>query len=82
MDLNLPQMSGTECIQRFNGLLPATQVIVLTVYGDSEHISRALKAGARGHLLNFHWISGMSSIRNEFARQSSKTMIPFLALAA
>jgi len=51
MDLNLPQMPGTECIRRVKELLPATQVIVLTVYEDSEHIFRALKAGASGYLL-------------------------------
>jgi DNA-binding NarL/FixJ family response regulator len=51
MDLNLPHMPGTECIRRLKELLPATQVIVLTVYEDSEHIFRALKAGASGYLL-------------------------------
>ncbi len=51
MDLNLPQMPGTECIRKLKDLLPATQVIVLTVYEDSEHIFRALKAGASGYLL-------------------------------
>lgn len=51
MDLNLPQMSGIECIRRLKELHPALQVIVLTVYEDSEHIFRALKAGASGYLL-------------------------------
>lgn len=51
MDLNLPQMSGIECIRRLKELLPTTPVIVLTVYEDSEHIFRALKAGACGYLL-------------------------------
>jgi len=51
MDLNLPQMSGIECIRRLKELLPATPLIVLTVYEDSEHIFRALKAGASGYLL-------------------------------
>lgn len=51
MDLNLPQMSGTECIRRLKEFLPQTPVIVLTVYEDSEHIFRALKAGASGYLL-------------------------------
>jgi DNA-binding NarL/FixJ family response regulator len=51
MDLNLPHMSGIECIRRLKELLPATPVIVLTVYEDSEHIFRALKAGACGYLL-------------------------------
>ena len=51
MDLNLPQMSGAECICRLKRALPSTQFIVLTVYEDSEHIFRALKAGASGYLL-------------------------------
>lgn len=51
MDLNLPQMPGIECIRRLKEILPATPVIVLTVYEDSEHIFRALKAGACGYLL-------------------------------
>src|SRR5438874_528498 len=50
MDLNLPGISGEECIRRLKELLPSTQVIVLTVYEDSEHIFRALKAGASGYL--------------------------------
>jgi len=51
MDLNLPQMPGTECIRRLKEFLPDTQVIVLTVYEDSEHIFQALKVGASGYLL-------------------------------
>lgn len=51
MDLNLPDMSGIECIHKLKGILPKLHVIVLTVYEDSEHIFRALKAGASGYLL-------------------------------
>ena len=51
MDLNLPKMSGIECIRHLKEILPSTPVIVLTVYEDSEHIFRALKAGACGYLL-------------------------------
>ncbi len=51
MDLNLPQMSGIDCIRRLKESLPNVPVIVLTVYEDSEHIFRALKAGASGYLL-------------------------------
>jgi DNA-binding NarL/FixJ family response regulator len=51
MDLNLPQMSGTECISKLKEVMPKVRVIVLTVYEDSDHIFRALKAGASGYLL-------------------------------
>lgn len=51
MDLNLPQMSGIDCIRQLSALLPSTPMIVLTVYEDGESIFRALQAGACGYLL-------------------------------
>lgn len=51
MDVNLPHMSGIECTRKLKELLPDTQVLMLTVYDDSDHIFRALKAGASGYLL-------------------------------
>jgi DNA-binding NarL/FixJ family response regulator len=51
MDINLPQMSGIECVRRLRELLPKTQVLMLTVYEDSDSIFRALRAGASGYLL-------------------------------
>jgi len=51
MDINLPQMSGVECTFRLKRLLPRTQVVILTVYDDSEQIFRALEMGASGYLL-------------------------------
>jgi DNA-binding NarL/FixJ family response regulator len=51
MDLNLPQMSGAECIRKLKEVMPKVPFIVLTVYEDSDHIFKALKAGASGYLL-------------------------------
>lgn len=51
MDIHLPGMSGIECTARLKQLLPATQVLVVTVYDDTEKIFEALKAGASGYLL-------------------------------
>jgi len=51
MDIQLPGMSGIECTSRLRQLLPETQVLIYTVYGDNEQVFKALKAGASGYLL-------------------------------
>lgn len=51
MDINLPGMTGIECITRLKSQLPRTQFLVLTVYNDSRQIFKALEAGASGYLL-------------------------------
>jgi DNA-binding NarL/FixJ family response regulator len=51
MDLNLPDFSGAEVTSRLKALLPNISVVVLTVYNDTEHIFKALRAGACGYLL-------------------------------
>ncbi|MBI5770922.1 MAG: response regulator transcription factor [Verrucomicrobia bacterium] len=50
-DINLPQLSGVECVRRLRPLLPRTQFLMLTVYEDADHIFAALAAGATGYLL-------------------------------
>jgi len=51
MDINLPGMNGVECVRRLKQLLPEIQVVMLTVYEDTENIFNALAAGASGYLL-------------------------------
>jgi DNA-binding NarL/FixJ family response regulator len=51
MDINLPGMTGIECVRRIKPLLPLTQFVMLTVYEDADHIFNALVAGASGYLL-------------------------------
>ncbi len=51
MDINLPKLSGVECVRRLRPLLPRTQFLMLTVYEDADHIFAALAAGATGYLL-------------------------------
>lgn len=51
MDIHLPFRSGIECTRRLKDLCPGIQVLILTVYEDSESIFDALKAGASGYLL-------------------------------
>ena len=51
MDIELPKMSGVECVARLRDLLPEARVVMLTVYDNSEHIFQALQNGASGYLL-------------------------------
>jgi RNA polymerase sigma factor (sigma-70 family) len=51
MDINLPGMNGVECIRQLKKIAPEIQVIMLTVYEDTENIFDALAAGASGYML-------------------------------
>ncbi|MGO8676027.1 MAG: response regulator transcription factor [Limisphaerales bacterium] len=51
MDINLPGMNGVECVRHLKPRLPGTQVLMLTVYEDTDTIFNALAAGASGYLL-------------------------------
>jgi len=50
-DINLPDMSGVDCIAELSPRMPQTQFIVLTVYQDRDTIFKALAAGAHGYLV-------------------------------
>jgi DNA-binding NarL/FixJ family response regulator len=51
MDINLPKMNGIECVRQLKGLIPSAQILMLTVYEDSDKIFNSLLAGASGYLL-------------------------------
>jgi len=51
MDIQLPDSTGVECTAKIKELLPAVQIVIVTVYEDSERIYQALRAGACGYLL-------------------------------
>ena len=51
MDINLPGMSGIECVRRLKAVLPTVQIIMLTVYDEVGQLFDSLQAGACGYLL-------------------------------
>jgi DNA-binding NarL/FixJ family response regulator len=51
MDIKLPRMSGIECVLEIKRALPEMQIVMVTVYEDSERIFQALTAGASGYLV-------------------------------
>jgi DNA-binding NarL/FixJ family response regulator len=51
MDINLPGMSGIDCIRSIKEKCPSTQFMMFTVYENDEKVLQALQAGATGYLL-------------------------------
>ena len=51
MDINLGEISGIECVEKLKAQFPEMQILMLTVYEDTEKIFHALAAGANGYLL-------------------------------
>jgi DNA-binding NarL/FixJ family response regulator len=51
MDINLGGMNGIECVERLKARVPTMQILMLTVYEDTDQIFKALAAGANGYLL-------------------------------
>lgn len=51
LDIAMPGLNGIEAARQIREICPATKIIILSIYATSEHIFRALQAGARGYLL-------------------------------
>ncbi|MGA9452824.1 MAG: response regulator transcription factor [Verrucomicrobiia bacterium] len=51
MDIHLTGMSGIECVRQLKAMTPEMQIMMLTVYEDTEQIFKALSAGASGYML-------------------------------
>src|SRR5262245_41942808 len=50
-DIGLPGMSGIEGVRRLKSTQPALEILMLTVFGDDDHVFAAICAGASGYLL-------------------------------
>jgi len=51
MDIHLPDGSGISCTAQLKRALPEMQIMMFTIYDDTDQIVRALEAGASGYLL-------------------------------
>jgi len=50
MDIGLPKLDGLEATRQIKARHPNIVVLVLTVYGDDQHVLNILQAGAAGYL--------------------------------
>src|SRR5436190_3262946 len=51
MDLAMPRLNGAEATRQILKAMPSAKIIVLSTYGDDEHVQQALAAGAAAYLL-------------------------------
>ena len=51
MDLTMPGLNGIEAARQVRERCPATQVVMLSMHSDSEHVYRAFEAGAASFVL-------------------------------
>jgi DNA-binding NarL/FixJ family response regulator len=54
MDIQMPNMNGTEAISRIRSEFPNAKIIVLSTYSGDVQVLRAIKAGARGYIPKAH----------------------------
>jgi DNA-binding NarL/FixJ family response regulator len=78
MDINLPGISGIECIRQVRNKIPHTQFMMFTVYENDEKVFEALKTGASGYLLkNTGMVHMMESLKE--LHQGGSPMSPNIA---
>jgi DNA-binding NarL/FixJ family response regulator len=51
MDINLPNMSGIECVRKLKAVMPKLLILMLTMYENDEQVFQSLMAGASGYLV-------------------------------
>jgi two-component system NarL family response regulator len=51
MDVRMPRLSGIEAARHIRRILPATEILMLTVSEEEEDLYESVKAGANGYLL-------------------------------
>ena len=68
VDLGLPDVSGIEVIRHASQTLPKCECMVVTVFGDEEHVLASIEAGAAGYLLKDaseeSFLSGIRELMN------------------
>lgn len=86
MDINLPGMSGIECVVLVKEAHPEIQVMMLTVFDNTDEVFKSLSAGATGYLLKktppaklleaiTELVNGGSPMSGEIARKVVQTFM-------
>ncbi len=54
MDLQMPNVNGTDAISRIRDEFPNAKIIVLSTYSGDVQVLKAIRAGARGYVVKAH----------------------------
>lgn len=89
IDLNLPDGSGVEVLQKLNQNYADCIAVVTTIYDDDESLFSALRAGAQGYLLKeqkkellIDALKGIQDGRPPLSPQISMRILDYFASAA
>ena len=78
LDLDLPDISGIECIRQIRRQAPSVDIVIFTRMMDDEHIFNAFEAGALGYLPSDTFHSDLLKALQEL-RDGGAPMAPFVA---
>ncbi len=78
MDVQLPKMSGIDCVKKIKRKIPHLNIIMLTGHTDDENIFQALRAGAHGYLCKTIFPSKLLSAIHE-VKNGGSPMTPHIA---
>lgn len=93
VDLGLPDGSGIDLIRQVATQHPATDIMVISVFGDEQHVLASIEAGATGYILKdslpeefvaviAQLRAGGSPISPLIARRLLKRLVPTSAAGA
>lgn len=71
MDIDMPQLSGTEAVREIRLINRNVPIVMLTVFEDNMHIFDAIRAGASGYLLKKHLAERLVSSINEVLEEGA-----------
>jgi two-component system response regulator DesR len=80
-DIEMPGMTGLDLAQRVRDAQLATRVVILTTFGRSGYLRRALEAGVRGYLLKDAPSEKLAAALRQ-VHAGGKAIDPLLAAAA